>query len=137
MWCAIMYDQPAQANAGAAAPSPPKDPRAAPRYRCRARPVLRVVLRPSLEPFFVRIKDLSLRGAGLICADPIEPGSVLTVGWVFGPEDSWRTIRARVVRLAPLLYGGWVLGCVFKERLRPTDLEALVRHDQELASPPD
>jgi hypothetical protein len=112
---------------------PAIDTRAAPRYTCRARPLLLVGVRPRREPFHVSVKDISVQGAGLLCSEPIEAGSVLSIRWAFGTEESRRTVRAKVIRLAPLLHGGWVLGCVFKERLRQEDLEAFIRHDEERA----
>src|SRR5438105_15709766 len=95
----IVHDKRVQTFPGAAQTDPAIDTRAAQRYSCRGRPLLLVAVRPRPEPFQVGVKDISVQGAALLCAEPIEAGSILSIRWAFGPEASWRTIRAKAARL--------------------------------------
>jgi hypothetical protein len=111
------------------------DTREAPRYGCPRRPVIRLTVRPSFAAIAAGVRDISTKGVGLLCEGPIEPGSSLAVLWDYGPPHSWRTLRAHVARTAPRRRGGWLVGCLFDERLEPDDLEAFLRHDHEPAEP--
>jgi len=104
------------------------DLREAPRFDCPVRPRLRIMIRPSFLPITVAVSDISFKGVGLLCESHIEPGSCLALLWKYGSADRWRTIRARVVRVAPRRDGGWVVGCVFAEHLHPADMGAFLRY---------
>jgi PilZ domain len=103
------------------------DVREAPRFGCPLRSQLRVIIRPSFLPVTVTVNDVSAKGIGLLCEAHIELGACLAIFWKFGGAQRWRTVRARVVRLAPRRDGGWVAGCVFQDPLQNADLEALLR----------
>ncbi len=100
------------------------DVREAPRYGCPDWRIIRILVRPSLEPRPAAVKDISAKGIGLVCEAPAEVGSPIAVLWPFGPPRLWRTVRATVVRVSPRRRGGWVIGCTFDEWLRPAELEA-------------
>ncbi len=112
------------------------DVREAPRFGCPMRSPVRVIIRPSFLPLTVAVNDVSAKGIGLLCDTYIEPGASLAIFWKFGGARRWRTIRARVVRLAPRRDGGWVAGCVFHEQLQHTDMEALLRPLREVELTP-
>jgi hypothetical protein len=112
------------------------DVREAPRFGCPAPSQLRVIIRPSFLPVTVTVNDISAKGIGLLCDTHIEPGAYLAIFWKFGGARRWRTIRARVVRLAPRRGGAWVVGCVFLDPLHQTDMEALLRPPLDADAPP-
>jgi PilZ domain len=103
------------------------DVREAPRFDCPTKPTLRIMVRPSFVPVNVTVNDISSKGIGLVCEKHLESGADLAVLWKYGTADRWRTLRARVVRLAPRRDGTWVAGCVFAEPLQPDDMEAILR----------
>jgi hypothetical protein len=107
------------------------DTREAPRFGCPVRPALRVMVRPSFLPITVIVNDISCKGAGLLCESHIEPGACLAAFWKYGPPHRWRTLRLKVVRLAPRRDGGWIAGCVFAEHLQPGELEAFLCYRQQ------
>lgn len=113
--------------AGAA---PITERRAAVRLACPHAPLLQAVVRPNFAPVMVLVDDVSTKGVGLLCDEPLEPGVRIAVLWMCGPQQGWRTVRARVIRVAPGLRGGWVVGCVFDEHLQPGDVVALVHHER-------
>jgi PilZ domain len=100
------------------------DTREVPRFGCQQRPMIKIMVRPSFRAADAAVRDISVKGIGLVCAGPIPPGSCLAVLWDFGRPDTWRTLRARVARTTPCPRGGWIIGCAFEQRLAPTDIEA-------------
>jgi hypothetical protein len=100
------------------------DTRETPRFNCSGRPLVKVMIRPSFAAHDVAVRDISMKGMGLVCAGPIPPGSCLAVLWDFGHPSSWRTLRARVARATPCPRGGWIVGCSFTDRLSPLEIEA-------------
>jgi hypothetical protein len=107
--------------------APESERRAAVRYACPHAPLLQAVVRPSFAAVTVLVDDVSTTGVGLFCDEPLEVGVRIAVLWRCGPQECWRTVRARVVRVAPGPQGGWIVGCVFDEPLQPGDVVALVR----------
>jgi hypothetical protein len=103
------------------------DVREAPRFGCPVLARLRVIVRPSFVPVTMTVKDISAKGIGFLYDLHIEPGARLAIFWRFGGAQRWRTLCARVVRLAPRPDGGWLVGCMFQERLQDADLEVLLR----------
>jgi hypothetical protein len=91
---------------------------------------LQAVVRPSFAPVTVIVDDVSTKGIGLFCDEPLEPGVRIAVLWICGQQQHWQTIRARVTRAAPCDKGGWVIGCVFDEHLQPGDVLALVGYER-------
>ena len=69
------------------------------------------MVRPQFAGVVAVVRDISAKGAGLLCDAPIEPGSALAVLWDYGPPHQWRTLRATVARLSPRRHGGWIIGC--------------------------
>jgi hypothetical protein len=128
-----MHEKPAPPSAAPAGTGPPVDRREVPRFHFPTHAPLLIVVPPSREPSIVGVKDVSTKGAGLTCAEPIALGALLTLRWTHGPWKRWRILGAQVVRLASDRAGGWVVGCVFTDRLRAEDLEAWLRYDQEQA----
>jgi hypothetical protein len=109
---------------------PVAERREAERFACRHSPLLQAVVRPSFAPVTVIVDDVSTKGIGLFCDEPIEPGVRIAVLWMCGQQQQWQTIRARVTRAAPCHKGGWVIGCVFDEHLQPGDVLALVGYER-------
>jgi hypothetical protein len=115
------------------------DCREVPRLTCPGRPILKVTVRPSFNPLVVGVQDISPKGIGFVCDEPIEVGASLALLWTYGPPHCWRTVRARVARLNARRHNGWVVGCQFDEWLLPDDVQAFLHQefDPELAGSDD
>ena len=109
------------------------DTREAPRYGCFGHSCVKLMVRPSFRPIAAVVRDLSIKGVGLMCEKPLQAGAQLALLWEFGPPESWRTLRGRVVRASPFPRGGWVMGIVFDERLGAADIDAFFGADQRSA----
>jgi hypothetical protein len=107
------------------------DTREVPRFGCRNRPLLKVMIRPSFLPVTTSVRDISTKGMGLACDRLIPPGSYLAVLWDYGSPDRWRTLLARVSRAAASPRGGWVIGCTFVQRLQLSDVDAFIRTSEQ------
>jgi hypothetical protein len=116
---------------------PARDRREVPRFGFPVHRPLMIAARPSLPPSIVGVRDFSTKGAGLVCDQAVEPGAALTLKWPHGAWQDWRLLPARVVRLTPLPSGGYVVGCLFADRLPQEDLEAFLRYGQERDRPHD
>ncbi len=81
----------------------------------------------SQESWPLLIRNVSLRGLGILLARRFEPGTELTVCIPAGPVTRARTLRARVVRVEPDSLGHWVHGCLFAQELAQEELASLLR----------
>ncbi len=81
----------------------------------------------SQESWPLLIRNVSLRGLGILLARRFEPGTELTVCIPAGPVTRARTLRARVVRVEPDSLGHWVHGCLFAKELAQEELASLLR----------
>jgi hypothetical protein len=81
---------------------------------------------PVVEDFgFVRVKDISLAGIGLLIARKVEVGALLAIT-VANPAKSFqKTVLARVVHVTPV-FGMFQVGGTFEVPLRYEELSALV-----------
>jgi PilZ domain len=114
--------------------APLVDLRGARRFDCPGHPSLGVVVCPLAAPVAVAVKDVSSNGIALLCDEPIEPGTPLTVLWQFGPVSRWRTLRAVAVRHVPQPDGGWIVGCAFAEWLDTGDVLGFLLYANEIGT---
>jgi hypothetical protein len=104
--------------------------REAVRFGCPRRNWLQVIVRPSFTAYEVRVRNISAKGAALVCDRPIEPGARVAILWDYGPIRARRIVRARVIRVSPCREGDWLVGCVFDKWLQSADVEAFLRNDR-------
>jgi hypothetical protein len=76
-------------------------------------------------PAAARILDLSPTGIGLAFGTRVEPGTLLDLELVAGPDRPGLALLASVVYVAPWGDGQWALGCTFIRELSDADFRAL------------
>jgi hypothetical protein len=109
------------------------DLRAAQRIPCLGEHIARATVEAQFRPIAFVVRDISVKGIGLVGEHPVEPGTQIAILWDFGDPTSWRTLRARVARLTPRRGGGWVVGCEFAQPLSAEELEEFVQFDHYAA----
>jgi PilZ domain len=80
--------------------------------------VARLLVRPLLRKRAALLRDLSADGAGLLLADPVEPGAALLIQLHGSSPGSVLTLAARVVHATRQPDGNWLVGCRLAARLR-------------------
>ena len=75
----------------------------------------------------VTIRDLSATGLQLLLSRRFEPGTLLVVDVHDNQGQATRMLLARVIRVASLAKGRWILGCTFTVPLTPEDLDSLLK----------
>ena len=75
----------------------------------------------------VTIRDIGAGGCQLLLSRRFEPGTLLVVDVHDGQGQPARMMLARVVRVASLARGRWILGCAFSVPLTPDDLDSLLK----------
>ena len=81
--------------------------------------IIRFTVWPDCRSRHAAVKGVSARGLGLLCLEPVEPGTALLLR--LAPQG--RTAWARVVHVQPAR-GVWLLGCSLAEPLREEELQA-------------
>jgi PilZ domain len=76
-------------------------------------------------PTAARILNLSPNGIGLAFPARVEPGTLIDLELIAGPDRPGLAILASVVYVAPQGDGEWALGCTFIRELLEADLRAL------------
>jgi hypothetical protein len=72
------------------------------------------------------VRDLSVKGIGLILTRRLEPGTLLSVELQNAAETYQRTILARIVHVQETEDGSWRVGGMFISRLQEEELQALL-----------
>ncbi len=80
--------------------------------------------KPAPQP--ATVVNLSASGVGLLVAEAVENGSLLSVELHSGDGDFTRTMLACVVHVTARADGEWALGCNFIRSLSEEDLKALL-----------
>src|SRR5437764_11546762 len=71
----------------------------------------------------VRAHDISTSGISLLVPRRLQPGTLLSVDLENSLKTAFRTVLARVVRVALGPSKTWLLGCAFIRELDPHDLK--------------
>lgn len=79
-------------------------------------------------------QNLSTGGIALVLGRRFEPGTLLTLRLRGQSGGVSYTLLARVVRVTPHPRGGWILGCVFAQKLREEEVQDLVREAEDVSS---
>jgi hypothetical protein len=75
----------------------------------------------------VTIRDICAGGCQLLLSRRFEPGTLLVIDVLDGHNQPARMLLARVVRVASLARGRWILGCTFTVPLTSDDLDSLLK----------
>ena len=73
------------------------------------------------------VRDISLRGIGILLARRFEPGTEITVEGAVGLAGQPERLPARVARVEREVGGHWVHGCAFMNPLAEEQLESLLQ----------
>jgi PilZ domain len=95
--------------------------RAVTRRFCPMRPPAKVAVRPHFGSFPATVGDISENGVGLLCQNPIEPGTQV----LFLIRPGGRCIRGKVIHATPVR-DGWHVGCAFSQNLTSEEVSAYV-----------
>jgi hypothetical protein len=112
-------EEPGQAPRG-------KERRAAVRHPCAGRGPDRLVVRSGTESRWARPFDVSVGGVGLLLAQPVTPGSHLTIQMRSRQGRLSPPLMAAVVHARPQEDGTWRAGCAFAHVLGDEELESFL-----------
>jgi hypothetical protein len=73
-----------------------------------------------------RIRDISLRGVGLLLSRRFERGTILVIELQGTGKVCERMMIARVIHATPQESGDWIVGCEFINPLSDEDLKDMV-----------
>jgi PilZ domain len=88
--------------------------------------VIRLLATPGFDRLRVQIRDVSVKGIGLLSPQPLETDARLALDWSFGPADRWKTMQARVIHVTPQDGGGFLIGCQFDRPLDEDDVHLVI-----------
>lgn len=106
-------------------PVDPEERRVRDRYTCDLKTSCKPVDCQSATPWPAKVRDISATGVRLTMFRRFEPGTLLALE-VQDTSGLARMLLARVVRVAKMVRGRWILGCAFDTELHDQQLEALV-----------
>jgi hypothetical protein len=102
------------------------DQRAAERLDCPLPTTVQLLATPEFQRLRVQIRDVSVKGVGLVSPRLLEIGARVALDWCFGPAEQWRTVLARVAHVTPLDGGAYAVGCEFDTFLSETDVRLVL-----------
>jgi hypothetical protein len=102
---------------------PEGERRAAVRHPCSGHGPDRLVVRAGTESRWARPCDISVGGIGLLLAQPVAPGTRLTIQMRGQQAALSPGLEAVVVYARPLEHGIWRVGCAFDHPLSDRELE--------------
>ncbi len=107
-------------------PPAPDDQRTWERFPCRARATCRPALAPDGPDTPVEVLNISPSGIGLLAAQEVETGALLSLDLEDAEGRPATTMLACVVHVTPQEGGHWALGCNFIRELSEQELQALL-----------
>jgi hypothetical protein len=97
------------------------------RFRCNWYPTVSFLARSgSLVANRGVIHDVSRRGMGLISEQSYEPGTILAIQLRSAEAGFSGVLSARVVHVAQMSTGHWLLGCSLSRNLTDAEITALL-----------
>jgi len=101
--------------------------RAAFRYVCDLEVILQpVALRKGDCPWLGRVRDVSTGGIGIVLGYRYQPGTFLSVDIQNRSKRFTRTLVVRVIHATPLRFGGWQIGCAFRNKIGEDEIRTLL-----------
>ena len=102
------------------------DQRAAERLACPVPTTVRLLAAPRRRPLRVHVRDISVKGVGLISPELLDVGAELALDWTFGPTEAWRPLLVRVIHTTPHHGGRCLVGCAFETPLTENEVSQVV-----------
>ena len=99
-------------------------------YRCKRRPLVRLLARPSFKAFWASVREISVRGVRLVVDSPFDPGTVLAIQLQRKLSGLSGILTAQVRQLVPGESlgedGRWLLDCSLSRSLTDDELYTLL-----------
>jgi hypothetical protein len=89
-------------------------------------PLIRILVRPSFQPYRANVRDISIMGLGIICDRYLQPGAVLAIQLQRRHAGVSGILSASVAYSAPLPDGRWRCGCRLSRSLTDDELYSLL-----------
>jgi hypothetical protein len=121
-----MSEEPISLEEEAGPPSFEVERRFTERYRCCRQPVVRVLAKPSFQPYQARVFDVSLRSIGLILDRSFEAGTVLAIQLQTKHAGFSGILSAHVRHSTRQPDGSWRVGCTLSRNLTDDEFFALL-----------
>jgi hypothetical protein len=107
-------------------PTTGAEQRAAERLTCPVPTTVRLLAAPRRRPLRVHVRDVSVKGVGLISPELLDVGAELALDWTFGPTEAWRTLLVRVIHITPYHAGRCLVGCAFETPITEDEVSRVV-----------
>ncbi len=105
----------------------PSERRRAKRYPLKLETVYRPTSTSSIDLWrSAKIRNISIRGIGLLLPRPFEAGAVLEIELENSAQSFFRILQVRVIHMNPMRGSSWAAGCAFTRKLTPKELQALI-----------
>jgi hypothetical protein len=104
----------------------PADQRTWVRFATDVKASYQLIAGEGAAPKPAKVVNLSASGVGLLVAEAVENGALLSVELHAGQGDFTRTMLSCVVHVTARPAGEWALGCNFIRSLSEEDLKALL-----------
>jgi hypothetical protein len=88
-------------------------------------PAIKVLTRPSFQPFLALIRDFSAQGLAIVCDHLVHPGTVVAIQLQRKQVGVSGILSASVIHCTPLPHGAWLCGCRLSRCLTPDELHGL------------
>jgi PilZ domain len=90
---------------------------------------VRLLTRPSLQPFQGFIREVSREGIGLVVSRSVEPGTLLAIQLRKRLTGVSEILTAQARHATPVSPFHWLVGCRFSRNLTDEEMAALLRRD--------
>jgi hypothetical protein len=105
---------------------PPRERRAAVRWRTTAAAPGQVFIPETYETVHAGVLDLSVNGVGLLLSNRLETDTLVLIALGNPNDEGPFEVLASVARATPQRDGSWVVGCSFYSELTEDELDALL-----------
>jgi hypothetical protein len=105
---------------------PEVERRSVSRYISDLFPLIRLLVRPSFQPYRAYVRDISAMGLGIVCDRCLQPGAVLAIQLQRRHAGVSGILSASVVHSTALPDGTWFCGCHLSRSLTYDELYSLL-----------
>jgi hypothetical protein len=96
------------------------------RYRSRRCPFVRVLARPSFQPYEAIVYDVSLSSLGIVLHRDFDPGTLLAIQLQVRHAGFSGILTGKVVHSTLLADQNWLIGCTLSRSLSEEELTSLL-----------
>jgi hypothetical protein len=96
------------------------------RYTCKDAPMVRVLPKPSFQPLWAVVHDVSERGLGLVLCHPLEVGTVVAIQLQRKRIGMSGILSGRVIHCTQQEDKNWRIGCFLSRNLSEDEIDILV-----------